>query len=47
MFNLAQDWPMYIIMAIFFGVIAYVMVVSHRNENKEKQEKQKKEQSDK
>ncbi|MBU0951567.1 MAG: hypothetical protein KKH91_01885 [Elusimicrobia bacterium] len=42
MWNPAQDWPVFIFMAIFFGFIVYVVINGKKNEKMEK-EKQKKE----
>ena len=34
MFDPAHDWPIYIFMAIFFGFIAYVIIVGRKNQDK-------------
>lgn len=39
MFNPAQDWPVYIFIAIFLGIVAYLIIIGRQNEKKENQNK--------
>ena len=40
MFTPAQDWPVYILIVLFFGVLAYFVISSRRTEKEDQNKKQ-------